>query len=150
MKTALLVIDAQMAFVADDEAGAERSCRDAETNIAKLISHFREAGKPIYHIHHHGTDPDDPFLGGSAGAEPQPFALPQADEPVIIKKVASGFIGTNLEVQLKDAGVERVIVTGATANHCAESTARSAGNLGFDVVYTSDAVWAHAATASLL
>ena len=32
MKAALLVIDVQMAFVADDASGASRSCPEAEQN----------------------------------------------------------------------------------------------------------------------
>ena len=146
MKTALLVIDAQMAFVADDEAGAERSCPAAEGNIAQLLARFREAGDLVVHVHHHGLDPEDPFHAEAPGAAPQPFAEPKGGEPVVIKHVASAFVGTSLEDDLRAQGVERVVITGATANHCAESTARSAGNLGFNTIYAADAVWAYAAT----
>ena len=76
----------------------------------------------------------------------QPFAAPTGDEAVVIKTVASGFVGTSLGSDLRADGVERVVICGATANHCAESTARSAGNMGFDTVYASDAVWAYGAT----
>ncbi len=146
MKTALLVIDAQMAFVADDQAGAERSCRNAEGNIEQLLGAFRSRGDMIVHVHHHGLTPDDPFHSEAPGADPQPFAVPQEGEATVIKNVASAFVGTTLEKDLRQSGVTRVVITGATANHCAESTARSAGNLGFDTVYVSDAVWAYAAT----
>ena len=146
MKTALLVIDVQMAFVEDDAAGAERSCPGAEQNIEKLLSAFRANGDDVIHIHHHGHDADDPFLAGGPGAAPQPFAAPREGELVVIKHVASGFVGTNLQDHLRENGIGRLIITGATANHCAESTTRSAGNLGFDTIYTSDAVWAYGAT----
>ena len=146
MKTALLVIDVQMAFVHDDESGAERSCRGAEKNIGELMAAFRERGDTVIHIHHHGQDPSDPFHAGAPGAAVQPFAAPRDGEAVVIKNVASGFVGTTLEDDLKASGIERLVVCGATANHCAESTARSAGNLGFDTIYASDAVWAYGAT----
>ncbi|SLN19983.1 Isochorismatase family protein YecD [Roseovarius albus] len=146
MKTALLVIDVQMAFVHDDAAGAERSCREAEANIETLLKVFRDRGDKVVHIHHHGSDADDPFNANAPGAVVQPFAAPTDGEAVVVKHVASGFVGTSLEEDLRAEGVERLVVCGATANHCAESTTRSAGNLGFDTIYTADAVWAYGAT----
>ena len=146
MKTALLVIDVQMAFVADDAAGALRSCPEAEQNVELLLQKFRERGNKIVHVHHHGLDKSDPFHSDNPGAAVQPFAAPLDDETVVIKNVASAFVGTSLEEDLRKAGIERLVISGATANHCAESTARSAGNLGFETIYVSDAVWAYDAT----
>ena len=39
--TALVVIDVQMAMAHDDAAGADRSCRQAEDNIAALLARAR-------------------------------------------------------------------------------------------------------------
>lgn len=146
MKTALLVIDVQMAFVHDDAAGASRSCPEAEQNIAALLSAFHERGDTVIHVHHHALDPNDPFHADAPGAAVQPFAAPAEREAVVVKHVASAFVGTTLEQDLRRAGVERLVVCGATANHCAESSARSASNLGFATIYASDAVWAYGAT----
>ena len=146
MKTALLVIDVQMAFVHDDANGASRSNPGASENIATLLAEFRQRGDKIIHIHHHGTDASDPFNPNAPGAVVQPFATPLEGEDVVIKQGGSGFVGTSLEQILRDAGIERLIVCGATANHCCESTTRSAGDLGFDTFYTSDAVWAYSVT----
>ena len=52
-QTALLVIDVQMAFVHMDDAGTPRSTPGAESNIARLLAAFREAGGRVVHIHHH-------------------------------------------------------------------------------------------------
>ena len=146
MKTALLVIDVQMALAHDDSAGAARSCPDAEQNVAALLAAFRERGDKVVHIHHHALDPADPFHAEAPGAAVQPFAEPAEGEALIIKHVSSGFVGTSLESDLRQAGIERLVLCGATANHCVESTTRSAGNLGFDSYYASDAVWAYGAT----
>ena len=146
MKTALLVIDVQMAFVHDDNAGASRSCPEAGENIETLLGAFRERGDKVIHVHHHGLDASDPFHADAPGAAVQPFAAPVDGEGLVIKNVASAFNNTSLESDLRADGVERLVVCGATANHCAESTARSAGNLGFDTIYASDAVWAYGAT----
>jgi nicotinamidase-related amidase len=145
MKTALLVIDVQMDFVHRDASGAARSCPEAEQNIGVLLSAFRGQDKPVIHIHHHSLQRASAFRAGQPGCEVQPFVQPIAGEGVVIKHVNSAFIGTTLEADLHAAGVERLVICGATANHCTETTARMAGNLGFDVLYASDAVWAYGA-----
>ena len=146
MNTALLVIDVQMAFVHDDNNGASRSCPQAEENVAMLLERFRKSEDSVIHIHHHALDADDPFNADAPGAAAQDFAAPIAGEQVVIKHVSSGFAGTSLEQNLRTAGINRLAICGATANHCAESTARMAGNLGFETYYISDAVWAYGAT----
>ncbi|MBN3562330.1 isochorismatase family protein [Aliamphritea spongicola] len=146
MNTALLVIDVQMALLEDDNNGAKRSNPAAADNITRLLTAFREKGDVIVHVHHHGTDPEDPFFSEAPGAAVQPFAAPQGDEPVVIKFGSSAFVGTDLEQMLRAQNIERVVICGATANHCAESAARSASNLGFDTLYTADGVWAYEAT----
>ena len=146
MKTALLVIDVQMALAKEDAAGTERSCPEAEDNIAKLLTSFRSSGAPVVHIHHHGTDKDNPFHPDAPGSAVQPVAAPEMGEPVIIKTGSSGFVGTSLLDVLQKAGVERVVLCGATANHCVESTTRSAADLGFNPVYVADGVWTYGIT----
>ncbi len=146
MKTALLVIDVQMALAHEDASGAERSCPEAEDNIALLLEKFRSAGETVVHIHHHGTDLDDPFHPDAAGSAVQPVAAPEPDEPVVIKTGSSGFVGTSLQDILCEAGIERVVICGATANHCVESTTRSAADLGYQPIYAADAVWTYGIT----
>ena len=41
----------------------------------------------------------------------------------------SGFVGTNLDTQLRKHGMEKLIFAGMTANTCLESTARYAMEL---------------------
>lgn len=144
MKTALLVIDVQMALAHDDANGAERSCLEAESNISILLSEFRKRADTVVHIHHHGLDPADPFHSEVLGSAVQPVAAPIDGEQVYIKHVSSAFSGTKLEIDLRAKGIERVVTCGATANHCVESATRAASDLGFDVVYAADAVWAYA------
>jgi nicotinamidase-related amidase len=146
MKTALLVIDVQMALAHEDASGAERSCPEAEDNIASLLEKFRTSGDTIIHIHHHGTDSDDPFHPDAPGSAVQPVAAPAPGEAVVIKTGSSGFVGTRLQTILQEAGIKRVILCGATGNHCVESTTRSAADLGLQPVYAADAVWAYGTT----
>ena len=64
---------------------------------------------------------------------------PLGDEPVITKQVNSAFIGTDLERRLHDQGITQVVIVGLTTIHCVSTTARMAGNLGFETVVISDA-----------
>ena len=143
---ALLVIDVQIAFQQRDNSGAKRCNPDAETRIAKLLSGFRANNLPVIHIHHHSLEADSLFRAELPGSEVQSFAEPIDDESVYIKNVNSAFIGTSLEKDLHSAGINTLIMCGATANHCVETTTRMAGNLGFRTYYISDAVWAYEQT----
>ncbi|MGI9462563.1 MAG: isochorismatase family protein, partial [Aestuariivirgaceae bacterium] len=141
--TALLIIDVQMDFAFRAEAGVPRTTPLAEDNIARLLAVFRAAGGRIIHIHHHSTEKGSPFTAGLPGAEVQEFVKPQAGEAVYVKHVNSGFIGTSLESDLRRDGITHLIMCGGTANHCVETTARMGENLGFDVLYLADGVWAY-------
>lgn len=67
-------------------------------------------------------------------------------EPVIVKRENSAFIGTDLEAFLRERGITSLTIVGATINHCVETTARMAGNLGFHVTLVSDATWTYGLT----
>ncbi len=51
----------------------------------------------------------------------------------------SGFANTDLDQQLKQHGIEKVIVIGLLANTCIESTGRFAMELGYHVTLVQDA-----------
>lgn len=141
--TALLVIDVQMAFVEMDHAGKARSTPEAESNIARLLAAFRDAGGRVVHIHHYSHEEGSPFTAGLPGNLVQEFAKPLGGEALYIKHVNSSFISTSLESDLRAVGVEHMAMCDATANQCVESTTRMAGNPGFDALYVADGVWAY-------
>jgi len=141
--TALLVIDVQMEFAHRTEKNISRSTPEAEANIARLLNGFRQFDLKICHIHHHSKVKGSPFTSGQPGAEVQEFASPRTGEAVYVKNVNSAFIGTSLEADLREQGIIHLIMCGATANHCVETTTRMAGNLDFDTYYVADGVWAY-------
>jgi nicotinamidase-related amidase len=138
---ALIVIDVQRAFDQWEAAGKRRNNPEAVARIADLLRTFRDHKTPIFHIRHQGTRPNSSFLPDGPGYPVKDEAREQAGEPVIVKQVNSAFIGTDLEDRLRAAGINTLVICGATTNHCVETTTRMAGNLGFDARLVRDATW---------
>jgi len=135
--TALIVVDVQQAFL--DPRWGERNNPQAESNIARLLAAWRSSGRPIRHVVHDSVEPESLLRPDSPGNAIQAVATPQSDEPIYRKHVNSAFIGTKLESDLRRDGIETVVIVGLTTNHCVSTTARMAGNLGFNTFVVSDA-----------
>jgi nicotinamidase-related amidase len=142
-RTALLVVDVQKAFEEWDAAGQPRNNPDAGARIADLLGVFRTRGAPVIHVRHASLNPDSAFRADRPGHQVQDIAQEQPGEPVVVKNVNSSFIGTDLEERLRAAEIENVVIVGATTNHCVETTARMAGNLGFNTLLVRDATWTY-------
>src|ERR1700738_5270993 len=138
---ALIVIDVQGAFDQWEAAGKRRNNPQAIARIVDLLNAFRACGAPIFHIRHEGTRPNSSFLPDGTGYPVKDEARELAGEPVIVKRVNSAFIGTDLESRLRAADIRTLVICGATTNHCVETTTRMAGNLGFDACLVRDAIW---------
>jgi nicotinamidase-related amidase len=130
----LIVIDVQRAF--EDPAWGPRNNPGAERRIAEALAGWRAAGAPVIHVRHASPG----FAPGTSAFEFKPEALPENGEPVITKNVNSAFIGTDLEARLRADGVEKVALVGLTTDHCCSTTARMAGNLGFETWVLGDAM----------
>jgi nicotinamidase-related amidase len=139
--TALIVVDVQRAFDEWEAAGKRRNNPEALARITDLLGAFRECGAPVFHIRHASTRPNSSFASGATGYPVKDEAREIKGEPVIVKRVNSAFIGTDLEWRLRAAGIKTLIICGATTNHCVETTTRMAGNLGFDAWLVRDATW---------
>lgn len=131
----LVVIDVQGGF--DDPVWGRRNNPEAEANIAILMEKWREADRPIVIVRHDSTSPDSPLRPGQPGNDLRPGV---EGDVLITKSVNSAFYGEpNLEAWLTDRGITRLTICGVTTNHCCETTARMAGNLGYDVTFVIDA-----------
>ncbi len=141
-ETALLVIDVQHGV--DDLAyyggpTGRRNNPDAEPRMLALVGAWREHGLPVFFSLHDSREPGSPLkLSLPTGASKAGFE-PLPGDGVVTKDVNSAFIGTDLEIQLRRAGVTRLVNCGYFTNMCVETTTRQAGNLGFDTYLAHDA-----------
>lgn len=133
---ALLIIDVQRA-IDDPSWGEDRNNPHAESNIARLLAHWREHGRPVIHVRHASREPNSTYRPGQPGFEFKVEVMPLAGERIIEKQVNSAFIGTDLQEQLK--GITTLVIVGVITNNSVEATARMAGNLGFDTFVVADA-----------
>jgi nicotinamidase-related amidase len=117
----LVVIDVQRAFDEWEAAGKRRNNPDAVTRIVDLLKAFRTRGAPIFHIRHEGTNPNSSFLPSRTGYAVKDEAREAPGEAVIVKRVNSAFIGTDLEQRLRASGIGTLVICGATTNHCVET-----------------------------
>ncbi|MGI5219098.1 cysteine hydrolase family protein [Nocardia sp. CA-290969] len=79
------------------------------------------------------------LVDGSPGAQIIPELAPLTDEPIVSHPGTSAFATTPLDSILRHAGVDTLVFTGVATNVTVEGTARSATDLGYQVVIASDA-----------
>ena len=156
MKRALIVVDLQNDFC----PGGALAVPEGDQIIPlvnELMEQFARAGEPIFatrdwHPQGHVSFEDQ---GGiwpphcvqdTPGAEFHPDLRPPAGAIVITKGDAldkdaySGFDGTSLAKQLRDARVEHIVVCGLATDYCVRATALDGVKAGFQVEVRQAAV----------
>ncbi len=170
-RTALLMVDPYNDFMSEGGKlyDAIKPTADASGmfgNLRKILPAVRAAGiqvviVPHHRSHTHGDDyanwqhvnmfqqqnvPTKAFevdtWGGQFNAE---FGPQEGD--IIAKEhwAQNGFANTDLDMQLKQHGIQKIIVVGLIANSCIESTARYGMELGYHVTLVPDATAAFSA-----
>jgi nicotinamidase-related amidase len=88
------------------------------------------------------------FAEGTWGGDWHPDLVPQAGD-IIVKQHwgQCGFTNTDLNFQLRQRGIEKIIVAGTVANTCVEATARCGAELGYHVTLVQDATAAFSSEA---
>ena len=141
---ALIVIDVQQGFL--DPRWGQRNNREAERNIAALLTAWRKGGRPLFHVQHGSRSAEGAFYPGTPGHAFKREAMPLAGETIVGKDVNSAFIGTDLEARLRAADITTVVLCCLTTDHCVSTTARMAANLGFRTFLVADACATHERT----
>jgi len=162
-KTALLLIDPYNDFLSEGgklfglvKDVAEKV--DFFANLRKILTSVRAAGIQVFIVPHHRYFEGDydgwkhmspmqhtahemkAFAVDTWGGEWHPEFGPKPGD-VIVKEhwSQSGFANTDLDEQLKQHGLEKLIIVGMTANTCIEGTSRYGMELGYHVTLVRDA-----------
>ena len=140
--TALLLIDVQQGV--NDLAyyggpTGRRNNPEAEDNQRLLLQRWRALGGRVAFTMHDSREAESPLKLSLASGKQIEGLEPADDDICVAKDVNSGFIGTPLELELRRAGIRRLIIAGFFTNVCVETTTRMAGNMGFDTYLVHDA-----------
>ena len=134
---ALIVVDVQRGF--GDPKWGRRNNPDMEANTGRLIDAWRRRGAPIVFVRHDSVEPGSPLRPGQPGNELADVLTGEPDL-LVTKSVNSAFYGEpDLHAWLGGQGIDTVVVCGIQTNFCCETTARMAGNLGYDTYFAIDA-----------
>ena len=162
--TALLVVDPYNDFISEGGKIWPRIKVVAEANncvphMQQVLRAAREAKLRVFYAMHHRYRAGDyaswkyvapvqraawrnkSFEFGTWGGEFRAEFVPEPGEIVASEHwCSSGFANTDLDLQLKRHGIQRLIVIGLIAHTCIEATVRFAAELGYDVTVVKDAV----------
>ena len=161
-RTALLNIDMQNAFVAEDQIYGNVHARGIVDAVNALSAAMRGAGAPVIWTRQtHTVDP--PFapadwhydiskpdvaagmaaLAADASGHELFREMQVAPDDIVIDKFRYGAFSCpagRLDAVLQARGIEMLIVTGTLTNVCCESTAREAYMRGYKVIAVADAM----------
>ncbi|MBU3258853.1 isochorismatase family protein [Roseovarius sp. PS-C2] len=142
LDTALLLIDVQKGVHVFDHWGGPTGRMNnpaCQARLVSLLRAFRAAGRVVAFTRHDSLEPDSPLKLSLETGEQLEGLETEPDDIVVRKDVNSAFLGTSLEIELRRAGIQRLVVAGYFTNFCVETSVRMAGNMGFDVYLAHDA-----------
>ncbi len=161
-RTAILVVDMQNDFVSEGGKFVENNpafYEAAQSAISRLERFLQSVSslvpvvftKTVYHPDHQDAGllslsrELKALLRGSWGAEIVEALTQSAGEGcyVIEKQRYNAFYNTNLELLLRNLGIQSVVVGGVATDICVESTARAARDLDLYPIVLSDCTAAY-------
>ena len=137
---ALIIIDVQQGFLDTSFWGASSNL-EAENRVAQLAQVWSANNLgPIVMVRHDSKSPSSPLHP----SQPGNALMHQLDgvphELLVTKSVNSAFYGDpDLHGWLTNRGITKLVICGIQTNMCVETTARMAGNLGYQVTVPLDA-----------
>ena len=141
MKRALVVVDMIEDFVHE---GGALYCGPSIARIVpviqKEIATARASREAVMYLTDSHLSDDAEFdvfpphaIAGTKGAEIVAELAPETGDVVIPKRRYSGFFGTDLDITLRERGVDTLRLVGNCTNICVQYTAADARNLGYAV-----------------
>ncbi|MBS1886151.1 MAG: isochorismatase family protein [Actinobacteria bacterium] len=147
-RPAVLVVDLSRGFT-DERYPTGADLTSAVESTARLIGVARAAGAPTIFttIAYEPADVEGEASGwlrkaaglailraGSPLAEIDPRLPREPTDPLVVKKGASAFFGTELAATLVSLGVDTLLICGATTSGCVRASAVDAAQYGFAVL----------------
>jgi nicotinamidase-related amidase len=137
-RTALIVIDVQESFRVRPNWRAVNHPDIAE-RVDRLVRATRDKGDLVVWVLHTEPGTGGAFDPANGHVRLMDGLEPLANETVISKTSHNAFTTTNLQQLLTQHGVTEVVICGIRTEQCCETTARVASDLGYDVVFVSEA-----------
>lgn len=155
-KPALLIIDMQNDFVLEGRPLRVASARAVIPKIREVLAAFRAKKLPVFHIVRvHRNDGSDVEIIRQERFRTQPFAVegttgaaivdeltPLPGEYVIPKIRMSAFIGTELDMMLRNLGITDLVIAGIQTPNCIRTTAFDAIAYNYPTILVGDATGA--------
>ena len=139
MARGLVIVDIQKDYFPGGAHPLE-SPEAAAASAARLLAGFRAAGDPVFHVRHIWDEEEATFMRpGTEGVEIHESVEPLDGETVVSKEHPNSFRETELESELRKAGVDELVVCGMMTSMCVDATVRAAVDLGFDTTVAHDA-----------
>jgi nicotinamidase-related amidase len=131
-RTALVLIDLMPRIIARDLA--PNSGADVLARCVALAGATRAAGGLVVPVRVERPGVDVQPDGSEFAIEPEPADLP------IVKHTIGAFHETGLDAALRSRGIDTIALAGIATNFGVVSTGRAADDLGFRVIYLTDAM----------
>jgi len=153
MKQALLAIDLNKDHVYHNKPFNAERLRSKVLNLVSAVQYAREHEAPIVHVTCAHPPNDAIFapelcephaIEGSKGAEIIDELKPGPEDYVVHKRRLSGFYGTDLDLYLRELGIERVLLIGGQTHTSVRYTAVDAYQLRYHPIILRDCVDSYA------
>lgn len=141
-KTALLIIDMVRDFTDPEGLVYYPQNRDVLPHIRRVLDRCREQNMLIVFLQHQNRrgKPDKKAaamrpncIEGTFGVEIDPMLPVEPERDYVIpKRRYSGFFGTDLDLVLREHGIDNLIITGTKTNCCVRATVTDAFYLNYE------------------
>lgn len=138
MRTALLVIDIQESFRQRPDWEVVNH-PDIADRANRLVYAARARGDLVVWVLHTEPGTGTVFDPASGHVRLIDGLAPAEEEPVLTKTSHNAFTTTGLQQLLTQHGVGGIVVSGIRTEQCCETTARVASDLGYEVVFVTEA-----------
>ncbi|MDH3616704.1 MAG: cysteine hydrolase [Gammaproteobacteria bacterium] len=148
--TALVLIDVQNSFFHPDGGNYYPESSTVVPHLHRLLDRARGAGRLIIHVaEQHRPNVEDfethklpqHCVAGDFDAQFfEGFGPRDNTEFLLAKRRTSAFFATDLDLLLREKGIDRLVIAGVKANVCVRATVQDAFSLGYRCIIPRGAV----------